>query len=1007
MQSGEYENTKIKLPVLRYLVLFIIFLCLVSGCEPNSADSVVLLQKARTALSEKDFERAISLATEVSVNAPERSESLLLAGEAAMRSQRFSDALKYFQLVIDFEGENKHTKLARFSSAEVYRELGQLTNAIQFYQQVLQANPDNVATHERLAFLLSTTGARWEALPHFFFLVRSGSATINELAIFADLDRHVEHKPFLESCLLKSKKDSYVRFGLAAHRFWDGDPAKAKESLSQIVEETPKLISAQAMLGELLLDEKEEQFTHWHQGLPEVAEAHPDIWYVRGLWARRHDKRQMAAHCFWQCIRRDPRHRRATVQLSQVLASLDDNSTAVFRERAIEMVELTQQVDDVLRSNGLNEAAFQRTLELLEKMGRIWEACAWGVVARDLFSTADWPQENLTRCAPLLNRDLPLVQDAQNLAKKNDLSSYPEFQLPQINLHLSAGETEAPVDALIQFSLSSNGIDFTYFNGPDPSTRGVRVFESNGGGVAVVDFDGDEWPDLYFTQGAEWKSGKREPSPSRIYTDRLFRNVGDSFEEITVQSGLGNQGYGQGPTVADFDNDGFPDLYIANIGRNRLYHNNGDGTFEDVTDKCGLTGEQWTASCVVVDLNADGLPDVFDVNYLMGQNVYTAICEGLACSPSVFVGTPDRLHLNQGDGTFKFIPDMTPVSGAKGLGVVASNLHDRERPSLFVANDQTPNFLLQASGTDDASGIRMENRGFIDGISHNEDGLAMACMGIAADDVDGDGRIDFFVTNFKDESNTLYLQDTEGLFFDATKKAGLAGPSWPFVGWGTQFLDADLDGAVDLVVVNGHVDDYRDRGGEYQMRSQFFKNRGSGQFTELFADDVGPWFEKKILGRGLARLDWNRDGLMDFVVSQIGEPASLMTNRTAGSGNFISIQLIATKSARDAIGSSVEVVVENRRWKKQLVAGDGYLSSNQRMLQFGLGKAEFVKELQISWPSGGESIMKNLPVNVTLKVVEEGANFTLWRNSDLEIPGAEVILEYQKNALNSNALLEY
>ncbi|WP_339733808.1 FG-GAP-like repeat-containing protein [uncultured Gimesia sp.] len=1008
MPHRELLKTDASLLAQWQVAFFVGFLCLIGicGCGAESVDPGLLLRQAEAALAENDFERAEQLAIAVPASAPERSAALIVAGEAAMRTERFVDALEYFQSVIDSGQTKKHTKLARFSSAEVYRELGQLSNAIEAYRQVLKTNSDNAATHERLAFLLSASGARWEALPHFFFLVRSGSATINELAIFADLDRHVEHKAFLQSCSLKSKDDSYVRFGLAAHLFWDGEPDQAKERLRQIVVKAPELISAQAMLGELLLDENEKQFVEWHQSLPDEAEAHPDIWYVRGLWARRHGDRQMAAHCFWQCVRRDPRHRRATVQLSQVLASLDQKSSAVFRERAAQMVELTQQVDHVLRSKGLNEAAVHQTLELLEKMGRIWETCAWGVLARNQFDKADWPQQLLARCAPLLNRDLPLVEDTQNLALNYDLSYFPEFQLAQTDLHLSAEDSASQVNAQIRFSQSDIGIDFTYFNSPDPSTKGLRVFESNGGGVAVVDFDGDEWPDLYFTQGAEWKSGNQEPTPSQRYTDRLYRNMGDSFEEITVLAGLGNQGFGQGPTVADFDNDGFPDLYIANIGHNRLYRNNGDGTFEDITDECGLTGEDWTASCVVVDLNADGLPDLFDVNYLKGKNVYTAICQGQACSPSGFTGTPDRLHLNQGDGTFSFIPDVTPVSGAKGMGVIASALHDRERPCLFVGNDQTPNFLLQPSRSDNSSGIRLENRGFIDGVSHTEDGLSMACMGIAADDVDGDGRIDFFVTNFKDESNTLYLQDTEGIFTDATKKAGLANPSWPFVGWGTQFLDADCNGDVDLVVVNGHVDDYRDKGGAYQMRPQFFKNVGRGRFTELFATDVGPWFEKKILGRGLARLDWNRDGLMDFVVSQIGEPISLMTNQTTESGHFINIRLHATKTARDAIGTVVEVATNDRRWKKQLVAGDGYMASNQRLLQFGLGKSVSVQEILIHWPSGGGTTIKNLSVDVTLELVEGEAPFALWRGSELERPDAEVQLEYQSNMVNSNAVSE-
>lgn len=1008
MQIGRHFKIN-AMPLARWQVALLFgILCLtgICGCGAESVDPPVLLQQAEAALAKKDFKRAEHLALDVPTTAPERATALTVAGEAAMRAERFIDALEYFQLAVDSSKTRKQTKLARFSSAEVYRELGQVTNAIQAYQQVLNANPDNAATHERLAFLLSTSGARWEALPHFFFLVRSGSATINELAIFADLDRHVEHKAFLESCLLKSKDDFYVRFGLAAHSFWEGEPDQAKKSLRQIIAESPNVFSAQAMLGELLLDETEKQFVEWHQNLPDAAAAHPDIWYVRGLWARRHDKSQMAVHCFWQCVRRDPRHRRATVQLSQVLASLDEKSSTAFQERAAQMVELTQQVDNVLRSQGLNETAVHRTIDLLEKMGRIWEACAWGVLARNQFSTADWPQQLLTRCAPLLSGDLPLVQDAQNLTDTIDLSYFPKFQIPQLDLGPSAKDSDVLLSAQIRFSKSDIGIDFTYFNSPDLATKGVRVFESNGGGVAVIDFDGDEWPDLYFTQGAEWKSGNSEPTPSNHYTDRLYRNRGDSFEEITVSSGLGNQGYGQGPTVVDFDNDGFPDLYIANIGRNRLYRNNGDGTFEDVTDECGLTGEDWTASCVAVDLNADGLPDLFDVNYLTGQNIYTAICQGLACSPSVFNGNPDRVHLNQGAGTFAFIPDITPVSGAKGLGVVAFHLHDRERPCMFVANDQTPNFLLQASPIDGISGIQLENRGFIDGISHNEDGLSMACMGIAADDVDEDGRIDFFVTNFKDESNTLYLQDTEGIFRDATKQSGLAGPSWPFVGWGTQFLDADCNGTVDIVVANGHVDDYRAKGGKYQMRPQFFKNTGRGRFTELFAADVGPWFEKETLGRGLARLDWNRDGLMDFVVSQIGEPISLMTNQTTGSGHFINICLHASITARDAIGTVVEVVTNDRHSKKQLMAGDGYMASNQRIVQFGLGTTDTVQEVLVHWPSGATTTIKNLPVDTTLQVVEGRTHFTLWRGSKLEKSNAEIILEYQRNMAYSKTTSE-
>jgi hypothetical protein len=236
-------------------------------------------------------------------------------------------------------------------------------------------------------------------------------------------------------------------------------------------------------------------------------------------------------------------------------------------------------------------------------------------------------------------------------------------------------------------------------------------------------------------------------------------------------------------------------------------------------------------------------------------------------------------------------------------------------------------------------------------------------MGIAADDANGDGRLDFFITTFSNESDTLYLQDAAGMFVDASRTSGLRAPSWPFIGWGTQFLDAELDGEPDLVVANGHVD-------EYHMRPQFFRNVGGGRFVELLADAAGPFFGQEYRGRGLARLDWNGDGRMDFVVSNIGQPAALVTNQSTGVGRYFNVRLHATRAARDAIGSIVTLAVPGRSWTKQLVAGDGYMATNERMLQFGLGEAEQVTELTVDWPSGGRTTVHNLPVNATVELVE-------------------------------------
>jgi hypothetical protein len=240
----------------------------------------------------------------------------------------------------------------------------------------------------------------------------------------------------------------------------------------------------------------------------------------------------------------------------------------------------------------------------------------------------------------------------------------------------------------------------------------------------------------------------------------------------------------------------------------------------------------------------------------------------------------------------------------------------------------------------------------ITGLALDRDGLAQACMGVAAGDLNADGLLDLFVTNFQDESNTLYAQQPNGFFLDETRKAQLRDPSYAKLGFGTQALDGELDGHPDLVVANGHVYDLSHSGREYRMAPQYFRNRGDGAFVEVPASQLGPFFEGKYLGRGLARLDWNRDGLEDFAVSHMLAPAALVTNTTAAHGNYVALQLRGVASARDALGTVVELTAAGRKRVQQLTAGDGYEASNERQLVFGLGTAERVEHLRVRWPSG-------------------------------------------------------
>jgi hypothetical protein len=555
------------------------------------------------------------------------------------------------------------------------------------------------------------------------------------------------------------------------------------------------------------------------------------------------------------------------------------------------------------------------------------------------------------------------------------------------------------------------GVDFVYHQGRVPDMVGVRMQESTGGGAGVLDFDCDGQPDLFLTQGEDWPRDADAPAPSEAYRDRLYRNLGAGFRDVTDACRLPSEdGFGQGCSAGDFNDDGFVDLYVANIGVNQLLLNNGDGTFTDATAAFGLTASAWTSSCVIADINADGYPDLVDVNYVAGESLYRMICNEHQCSPLAYESAPDHLHLSSGDGTVRLLA-LTGSSeverGGAGLGVVAfragsypagglaprgndgAQEHpgydsaivpglDPRRLALFIANDQQPNFFFVNSPAENSDNLQLTDVAFVTGLAFNKDGRATACMGVASGDLNGDRLLDLFVTNYKGEANNLYVQDPSGCFTDAIAGTGLLAPGLPYVGWGAQFLDADNDGRLDLAVANGHVADFGEEGVEYEMPTQFFRNRKDGTFEELTPDVVGPFFGRKVLGRSLATVDWNRDGLTDFVLSPIGSPVALLTNQSEGAGNSFTIRLRATSTARDAIGAYVSVTTAAGEAVQQLTVGDGYQASNERVLRFGLGSLDRIDKVVVIWPGGRRQTFQGAPPNRRLDVVEGLSHATLW-----------------------------
>lgn len=946
-----------------------------SGCsEPPAPD--ILLRDAKIALKRSQFAQVRTLVDQIPRNSDAWQSGMLLAGEAATKEQNFAEAVRCYTLAAEKDGHSEAGLLAVFSAAEIHLETGQLTSAERLYREVLKLQPGNGITNERMAFLLSLTGRRWESLKHYAVLIKGGESDFRELALAADVGRPIEQPEFLQKCVRLAPNDQLVQLALAVEAFNDGSPA-AEKLLREFISRYPDDSAAQPLLGELLLETADDgAFLRWYQALPDSAREIPDTWFVCGLWARKEGELVAAAECFWHSVAEMPYHRRAAYMLGQTLVALEDPQAESVTAHSVLLIQLSQTVDQILISEGQKPAAIRKAVETLLELGRIWEACAWAQYARKSFPNAEWAHDILAVHGGALQKDLPMVTKV--LQPPGDPASRNQTRFKALLQRKTAmTDSAASRDALEQ--QHSSGIrfedcpliPFTYFNADDPATKGVRSFEQTGGGVAIIDFDLDGAPDVFLSQGTEWKTGQDHPQPDSALQDALHRNrSGERFEEVRAGLPLEKAGFGQGCAAGDIDNDGFPDLYVANVGQNSLRHNMGDGTFQEITTEAGLTEQAWTSSVMICDLNADSLPDLFDVNYLEGKDVYQMICMGRACSPSVFSGARDCVLLNQGDGRFVAAPELTPSENSKGLGLIAFCTEPGStRPDIFVANDQVGNHFLRNQPSKNTHHLEFLEESLTSGLAYNEHGLPMACMGVAADDWDGNNLLDLFVTNFHNESNTMYLQDAQGLFIDATNSTGLKAASLPFTGWGTQSLDANLDGFPDLVVANGHVDDYRDVGGEYHMRPQFFQNLG-GRFEELTNGAGGVWFTQKFLGRGLARVDWNIDGRPEFVVSNINAPVSVLVNKTSEAGHFLNVRLVSIHNGRDAAGTFVELELNGRSIVKQLTVGDGYMASNERVVQFGLGNETSVSRLTIRWPSGLTSSFNHPGINSTWIVVE-------------------------------------
>ena len=531
-------------------------------------------------------------------------------------------------------------------------------------------------------------------------------------------------------------------------------------------------------------------------------------------------------------------------------------------------------------------------------------------------------------------------------------------------------DVDAPVQGPVFADVHEEaGIQFVFDNG---TSHDKLMVESTSGGGGWLDYDADGWPDLYLPQGGNpFNDEARRPS-----ADQLYRNMsGGRFECVTDAAIPADTEFGHGVIVGDFDEDGFDDVFVSNVGPDVLYWNRGDGTFEDVTVAAGIDNARWSTSAAWADLDLDGDLDLYVCNYVAYDPRDPIAClsgagEPGICHPKEIDAAPNRYFVNQGDGTFREMADALGLNApdGKSLAVAVADLDGDFLPDVYVGNDTTANHLFHNLGNG-----RFEEQGLRMGCAMSGLGQYQASMGIALGDFDENGFLDLYVTHFTDDSNTLYANFGPRGFEDVTREYGLNRPTLQYLAFGTVMADFDFNGSQDLFVANGHIDDWRELTGDaWYMPAQLF-TYDSVHARWLECDDrAGPYFKQEWLARAVASADYDRDGDMDLVVIHQNDPAALLRNDSE-IGHSLRFRFIGKSDNRRGRGVHVTVRQGGRKLVNQLAGGTSYCSSHEPVLYFGLGESAESCDVEVRWPNGDLQVLKGVSVDQELVVRQRRA----------------------------------
>lgn len=950
--------------------------------EEALKDVEVWLREGQNALSGNRPQVAADKLDQVLNVLPDRHEARLLRGQAARMLGNTDEAFAHWNQLAGASPDERAT--GKLLEGTLHIELGRTRLAEQAWLASLELSPDRLAVRDRLAGLYRFQGRGDELRAQLTASARLRSWRPLDLVEYRlaweppeDLDKTIA---MLENWVSQDAADSASRRGLVRALWFASDT----DRVERVIREAPGKVQQDPVLREIgfaILVSRQPAFalSRFAEVWPKPVEGNLSAmwWRTLGRAASGSGEFALAASAWEEAERLAPdypgiAHQRGT---ALVRAGSHRAAEACFsRARKIERANTVARRlgSGDLRRTDLAAPLVEEIVAALVSLERFEEAGWWAELALTWRPDSMSARELVRLAATGLSRanagKPPTV--APSLPPP-DLSKYRHTPPP---VPTTASDATMPPAIQLVDEAQARGLSYQFDPGLDSA---ALLLQSVGGGVSVLDYDRDGRPDFFFPQGGSTSNGTIHPSPNSRHA--LYRQANHRFVDIAELAGFVPTAYGQGAAAGDWDNDGFVDLVVATLGGLLWYRNHGDGTFAEVSPL--RTGAVWTTSVGWGDFDGDGDLDLFEVNYLRDPDRVCRDPQGRprVCHPGNHDPEPDRFYENLGDGRFE---DATGQAGirdttGKGLGLVIADFDDDARIDLFVANDGTPNHLYRNRTDTPDEGARSEWRfeeiGVASGSALAHDGRARAGMGIACADLDRDGRLDLFVTNFYDESNALFLQREPWLFNDDADRAGLAASSRNQLGFGTQAIDFNLDGLSDLLVANGHIGDFTDQGLPWKMRPQLFAGRSDATFAEV-TDSAGAYFSRRMLGRGVGACDWNRDGLPDAVVVHQDCPVSLLTNRSPAPGHSLAIELIPTRSNRSAIGTRIVAKAQGRdgqprRLRTDRLGGDGFLATNDDRLILGLGDATEA-ELQIRWPSGVTQTLPGVAAGKPLRIRE-------------------------------------